>query len=160
MKRVLLLRHAEARAAHSDEADFDRPLSERGRSAAHAATARLATSQLRIDALYVSPALRTRQTAQIIAAGLDAAERIRLAPTLYPGTAESLWATLQQLDEQVHCVLLLGHNPALSELASQWRLCAPGTELPTAGLCMAGFPAGIRWSSLRPEQASPLALPA
>jgi phosphohistidine phosphatase len=160
MKRVLLLRHAEARAAQGNEPDFDRPLTERGRGAAHAAAQRLATSRLRIDVLCVSPAVRTRQTAQIVAAGLDAAERIRLEPSLYPGTAEHLWAALQQLDERVHCALLIGHNPSLSVLAGQWGLCAPGSELPTAGLCLAGFPPDLRWSALRADQASPLVLPA
>src|ERR1700690_254060 len=160
MKRVLLLRHAEATPAQEHEQDFDRPLSERGRTAAHAATQRIAASQLRIDILYVSPAVRARETAQIVAAGLDATDRIRIEPALYPGTPESLWATLQQMDEQVRYALLIGHNPALSALAVQWRLCAPGPELPTAGLCMAGFPPGIRWSALRPEQAGALALPA
>lgn len=160
MKRVLLLRHAEATAAHSNGQDFDRPLSERGRAAAQAVTQRIASSLLRIDILQVSPAVRTRETAQIVAAGLDAADRIRLVDALYPGTPESLWTTLQQMDEQVRCALLIGHNPALSALAGQWRLSPPGTELATAGLCMAGFPPDILWSALRPEQACSLALPA
>jgi phosphohistidine phosphatase len=160
MKRVLLLRHAEARAAQGTEADFDRPLSERGRSAAHAAAQRIATSGLHIDVLYVSPAARTLQTAQIVAAGLAAAERLRLEPTLYPGTPEHLWAALQRLDEQVRCALLVGHNPSLSVLAGRWGLCAPGRELPTAGLGLAGFPPDIRWSALTWDQATPLELPA
>jgi phosphohistidine phosphatase len=158
MKRVVLLRHAEAIPAQAEQRDFDRPLNERGRAAARAVARRLATSQLPIGVLYVSPAARTRETAQIIAARIDAADRIQLESALYPGTPESLWATLQQTDERVHCALLIGHNPAVSTLAAQ---CSPGSaerELPTAGWCLVGFPPGIPWNALRREQARRLEL--
>jgi phosphohistidine phosphatase SixA len=70
-----------------------------------------------------------------------------------------LWASLQQLPERVRCALLIGHNPALSALARQCRAAQPGAELPTAGFCLAGFPARVRWSALSPEDGSGLPLP-
>ena len=107
----------------------------------------------------MSPAVRTRETALIVAAGLDIEGRMRIEPALYPGTPDSLWATLQRSDEPLRCALLVGHNPSLSALARQCAAIAPGHDLPTAGLCLAGFPVGIRWSALRPEQARALSLP-
>ena len=159
MKRVLLLRHAEASPAQGAQPDIERPLTARGRAEALTATQRIAAGGLHIDVLYVSPAVRTRETAMIVAAGLDAAGRVQVEPALYPGTPESLWATLQKTDEQVRCALLVGHNPSLSALARQCSASAPGSELPTAGLCLAAFPGTIHWSALRPVQGRPLALP-
>ncbi len=159
MKRVLMLRHAEATPAQGAEQDFERPLSERGRAAALAAAQQIAASGLRFDRLLVSPARRTRETGAIVAARLSAAVRVRDEPALYPGTPESLWATLQQLPEHVRCALLIGHNPALSALARQCRALGPGADLPTAGFCLAGFPASVRWSALEQEQGCALPLP-
>jgi phosphohistidine phosphatase len=159
MKRVLLLRHAEAMPAQGAQRDIDRPLSERGRAEALAVTQRIAASGLPIDVLYVSPAERTRETGRILAAALAIAGRLRIESALYPGTPESLWATLQRADEQVRCALLIGHNPGLSALARQWRAVSAQAELPTAGLCLAGFPADVRWCALEPAQACPLELP-
>jgi phosphohistidine phosphatase len=156
MKRVLLLRHAEATPAHGPQQDFERPLSERGRAQALALAQQLAAGGLHVDRLLVSPARRTRETGAIVAAGLGAAERVYHEPALYPGTPESLWATLRQLPEQVCGVLLLAHNPALSMLARELGAVAPGSELPTAGFCMAGFAPPTRWSALRPELACAL----
>lgn len=156
MKRVLLLRHAEATPAQGAQQDFERPLSVNGRAEALAAAGRIAASGLHVDQMLVSPALRTQETGSIVATRLGAAARVRYEPSLYPGTSESLWAALQQLPEPVHCALLIGHNPALSALARQ---CGAAAELPTAGLYLAGFPASIQWSALQPEQACALPLP-
>jgi phosphohistidine phosphatase len=159
MKRVLMMRHAEAKPAQGGEQDFERPLSQRGRAAALAAARQIAASGLAIDRLLVSPARRTLETGAIVAAELGAAVPVRHEAALYPGTPESLWATLQQLPEHVRCALLIGHNPALSALAHQCRAADPGADLPTAGFCLAGFPASVRWSALKQEQGSALSLP-
>jgi len=154
-----MLRHAAAEPAEGAAPDFERPLSGRGRAEALAAAQQLAASGLRVDRLLVSPAVRARETGVIVAARLGAAELVRHEPALYPGTPESLWATLQQLPEQVQCALLIGHNPALSALARECHAAPPGAELPTAGLCLAGFPASVRWSALSPQQGGALPMP-
>ena len=71
MKRLLLLRHAAAEPADAGTEDIDRPLSPRGRGEALEVADRIARAGLRCDALLVSPALRTRETATIVAAELD-----------------------------------------------------------------------------------------
>jgi phosphohistidine phosphatase len=158
MKRILLLRHAEAAPSQDSQADFERPLGARGSAQAAAVAQRIVQARVQVDLLLVSPALRTRATAEIVAAALDATGRVRYQPSLYPGTAESLWEALQQLPETVRCALLIGHNPALSTLARQCRVLEADHELPTAGLRVAGFPASLSWDAMRPEQARALAL--
>jgi len=154
-----LLRHAEATPAQGWQQDVERPLSLRGRADAQAATVRIAASGLAVDRILVSPALRARDTGAIVAAGLNAVERLHVVPLLYPGTAESLWTALQQLPSAVQCVLLIGHNPALSALARQCG-AAPDSELPTAALYLAGLPDSMDWSALTPDRAYAIAFPA
>jgi phosphohistidine phosphatase len=161
MKRILLLRHAEAAPSQDARQDFERPLAARGRAQAAAVAQRIVQAGLQVDLLLVSPALRTRATAEIIEAALDAAGRcgrVQFEPSLYPGTPENLWDALQQLPETVRCALLIGHNPALTALARILHVLEDDHELPTAGLRLAGFPAALHWGAMRPEQACALAL--
>ena len=71
MKRLTLMRHAEARWKDAGLSDLERPLNRRGTAAAEAMARRLLELQLLPDLLLVSPAVRTRQTADIVARELS-----------------------------------------------------------------------------------------
>src|SRR5579872_4579334 len=117
MKQLILLRHAEAQAQRPGLADFDRSLTDRGRTEALDAADRLRRATVRIDALLASPALRDRETALIIAAQLDFNFGLRYEPVLYQGEALKLLQPLRQCSPAVATVLIVGHNPSLSLLA-------------------------------------------
>src|ERR1700692_1730532 len=93
---LLLLRHAEAEAPRPGQPDIDRPLSELGRTEALDAADCMAAQALRVDALLVSPALRTRETAIIVAAELDIADDLQLEAGLYLGDPAALLPPLQR----------------------------------------------------------------
>ncbi len=157
MRQLLLLRHAEARPSRPELPDQDRPLSARGRTEALDAARCIAGTGLNVDAMLVSPALRTHETALIVAAELDLAVGLRLEPALYPGAAEALWPPLHRVRAQAQTVLMVGHNPGLSELA---RRCAGGAqsiELRTGGLCRVDFDCES-WHGARAEAATSLAV--
>ena len=68
---LLLARHGESEwIVRGDEAGFNSPLTDRGRWQARLLGRWLAASQ-KIDAIYASPLIRARETAEIIAAELD-----------------------------------------------------------------------------------------
>jgi phosphohistidine phosphatase len=134
MKRLLLLRHAEAESAVGDARDFDRPLSERGRGEALAAAGCIARTGLSIDAALISPSLRTRQTLDLVASTQQIGRLIYEA-ALYLGGAEVLLQCLQRCDERFGTIVLVGHNPGISELAQQLAWQSPPKPLRTAGLC-------------------------
>lgn len=135
---VILVRHAHADWPDYHGSDFDRPLTPRGEADA-AATAQAIHAAGNLPALLLaSPALRTRQTATIIAArlGLDEAG-IVLLDSLYNASAEILEAELcRTMPDNGGTVMLVAHNPGISELArrlgrdssfrpfapAQWRL--------------------------------------
>jgi phosphohistidine phosphatase len=158
MKRLLLLRHANAEPAAAGTEDIDRHLSPRGRSEALDAADRIARAGLRCDALLVSPALRTRETATIVAAELDLPLRLTIEPELYTGDPALLLRPLARCPPGYATVMIVGHNPGISELAQRFKHTPPPVELHTAGLCVISFPAETPWGELRPAFATDFAL--
>ncbi|MGA2023408.1 MAG: histidine phosphatase family protein [Steroidobacteraceae bacterium] len=154
MKRLALLRHAEAEAARAGLPDVKRALTARGRTEALDAAQCVAIAGLRIDALLVSPAVRTRETALIVAAELDLSDELRFEAALYLGSLEALWLPLRGCQESLGTVLMVGHNPALSALARQLHRGGGNLELRTAGLCSIEFDQDVTWKDLRPECAT------
>ncbi|HEY3809543.1 MAG TPA: histidine phosphatase family protein [Steroidobacteraceae bacterium] len=139
MKQLLLLRHAHAQQSSPGGVDIDRPLSARGRAEALAAARSIVAAGLHCDALLASPALRTRQTAAIVAGELGLAEPLRLAASIYLGDAEALLEALGTHADGAASLLLVAHNPGISELAQRLQAAPPAIELRTAGLCLIEF---------------------
>jgi len=135
LTRLILIRHARAEPAAPGGADQQRALSPDGRAQCAALRAWL---QPRLDGdetLLVSPARRTRQTAER-ALGAWPAARTHLDERLWAASGEDLRAVLA---EQRGAVVLVGHNPGLEQLqhALSGRLRPLGTgsaiELDLAG---------------------------
>ena len=131
LHELILLRHAEARAPHGKQDDFDRVLSARGAADAERLGTWLAAQHLEFDAIYASPAVRTRSTlaAALPAHVLDA----RLLPQLYLADLPTLQALLAQIAPRGR-TLLVGHNPGLEQLAAQLCGWPAPRALPTCGL--------------------------
>ncbi len=108
---VLLLRHAEAGEAATDDA---RELTPRGRDQARAVAKGMAALDLDIDAVFSSPLPRAVQTAATVAArlGLETTQEDALRSGRSAGHA------LHLLDAHTmrRRVLLVGHEPQLSSL--------------------------------------------
>jgi phosphohistidine phosphatase len=157
VKRLLLLRHAHAEEAQG-RADIDRPLSARGRTEALDAAVSIARAELACDAVTSSPALRARETAVIVAAQLDLDDDLQFEPALYLGNPEALLGPLRRCADSISTLLIVGHNPGLSELAQSFNGDAARIELRTAGLCVITLAARMRWRELSPRQATSLTL--
>jgi phosphohistidine phosphatase len=162
MKQLLLLRHGQAEEAHAGLTDTDRSLTLRGRAEALDAAHCIAAAQLRCEAVMVSPALRTTQTAGIIAAELNLPISLDIEPALYLGHPDALLAALRTCPSALASVLVVGHNPGLSELAQRFNGALDGAaeaiELRTAGLCVISLAAQASWQHLRPQLATAVRL--
>ena len=137
MKRLTLVRHAKSSWKNAALADSDRPLSGRGKQDAPHMGAFLASQGIVPDIILASPARRARKTAQLLAAAIPAAAgRILLDPALYEASAEALLERVRALDETWQHVMLVGHNPGLTDLAnslaSAWL-----DNIPTCGVLVA-----------------------
>jgi phosphohistidine phosphatase len=154
MKRLLLMRHAKSSWDDASLADFDRPLAPRGREAAPRMGREMARRGWLPELALVSPAARTRQTWDLVAAELAAPPPAHFPDTLYDASTESILAEVQQTPETVKTLLVLGHNPGLEELAAELAgdhsdaggLARLGEKFPTAALARFRFDGG--WAKL------------
>jgi phosphohistidine phosphatase len=116
MRTLVILRHA--KAANPDGVDDpDRPLTSRGHADAAAAGAWIAHRGLLPDLVLCSPARRTRETWHGVALALSTAPEVRYAEDLYAASATSLLDALGSVGDDTATVLLIGHNPAVSQLS-------------------------------------------
>src|SRR5690606_787937 len=118
-RHVLIARHAHAEWPDWRGRDFDRPLTPRGEEDAARAAAAIRAAGHRPELVLVSPALRTRQTAGIMARGLGLADdALRLVDALYNASPAVLESELRQAALGVDgLVMLVAHNPGVSYLA-------------------------------------------
>jgi phosphohistidine phosphatase len=137
MKLLTLFRHAKSDWDDPGLADHDRPLAPRGHRDAPRMGKRLARRELVPDLLLTSTALRARQTADYLVAALKlAAGRVRKERGVYLASPGELLRILAELDDGLEHVLLVGHNPGLTELANRLLPSLKLDNLPTAG-CVA-----------------------
>jgi phosphohistidine phosphatase len=151
MKRLTLMRHGDAQWKDPEVADFARPLNRRGSSEAEAMGRRLTELALIPDLIIASPARRAQQTAEIIARELAMGARIiHYEEALYLAGAQEILRLARAIGPRVPHLLIVGHNPGISELA---HLLAPGADiggLATAALCTITFDTD-RWAAVGPK---------
>ena len=153
MSELYLIRHgvAEERGEAWPD-DAKRPLTQDGMMKLRKATRALERLGVAFDVIMTSPFVRTRQTAEIIAGGLDPHPHIVTADSLIPGG--SVAGVLSDLDKQAkrERIALVGHEPGIGELAA--RLVGTRHPIPfrkgavcridVQGLPPAG-PGDLRW---------------
>lgn len=150
-KTLYLLRHAKAGLREAGQRDHDRDLTGRGRREASALGGRYAGGEEFPDLVIASTAARAVQTAELWAqaAGLPG-HRISRRDGIYWAEADAVLRVIHGLDEAVRRVLLVGHNPTFSELAT--GLSGRFITLPTcamAVLSIDGAWAGVSAASAR-----------
>jgi len=145
------MRHAAALPAAANAADFARPLSAPGRAAALQAARRLAAARLTIDRVLFSPARRTHETAAIVAQELAlAASSLQAVPELYAASPQALRAAIARCHGQAVTLLVVGHNPGISEFGQQLGADAEHGGLATAAYWRVAFDAEPWLRLLRP----------
>ena len=114
-----MIRHAKSSWEQEGVGDIDRPLSSRGRTDAaslgHFLGKRRGTD---LELLISSNALRARTTAQLIAEALALSSScLRGESRLYSAGVDDIIEVIRSLDDEARHVAIVGHNPAMHELA-------------------------------------------
>lgn len=135
MKRLILCRHAKSSWANPGQDDVDRPLNERGERNAPEMGRRL-RERGELPALVVSsPARRALATARLIAAELGIArEDIVIEDALYEASVATWLTVIAALPAGADAVLMVGHNPTLTELANLLCRDVRLDNIPTCGV--------------------------
>jgi phosphohistidine phosphatase len=153
-RTLVLLRHAKAERP-AGIADIDRPLTARGHADAAAAGAWLHRREITPDSVICSPSKRTRQTWHGVALALGGSgPAVSYEATVYDGGGRDLLDLVRAVPDNVRTVLLIGHNPSVSDLSA---LLDPDTSLDSDGLRTSGIAVHLfegSWSSCKPGSAA------
>jgi phosphohistidine phosphatase len=134
------MRHADARWKDATVRDLERPLSRRGTHAAEAMARRLSELKLVPELMLASPARRARETAEILARALAlGARRVQREEGLYLASATDLLAIARRTGPRVAHLMVVAHNPGLSELVEQLLPEGQAQSLSTAAFCSLEF---------------------
>jgi phosphohistidine phosphatase len=148
MRRLLLLRHAKAVPADEGVADFGRQLAVRGERDARRMGQRLLRRGAPPDRIVASPAERALRTAQLVAEQWGyPIERIASDQRLYLAEPEEILAVIGAQDASVATLLIVGHNPGLTELAHDLLPGLDVDDLPTGGV-VALDSRSARWAEI------------
>ncbi len=152
-RRLTLLRHGKAQSIDSCAEDFERALTRRGCIEVQEMAARIVYRDATPDLILVSPAERAWATAEIVAAACELdARQIQCARELYLATPETTWRLLSRCNAAVHHIMICGHNPGLSQIASRFGPKPQARELATAGIASAVWH-NAQWQTLQAESA-------
>jgi phosphohistidine phosphatase len=129
---LFLLRHGVAmeRDPHSFPDDALRPLTLKGEDRVRLVCDALQALELSFDRILCSPYLRARQTAEIIVGTLGLRRALEFSDTLAPeGDPQALIRLVNRMRPAAENLLLVGHEPYLSELLSHLISGQPGAAI-------------------------------
>ena len=140
MPRYLyLVRHAQSAEKQVNQNDFGRELTSTGVKQALLVGNYLLQQQIMPDVIMTSTAERARMTASMIADALKTdIEKINLQEDLYEASTRTFFQFITQLEDHLHHVLCVAHNPVVTYLAEYLTGAEVGDMVP-AGMAMIKF---------------------
>jgi phosphohistidine phosphatase len=155
MLTLSLLRHAKSSWSDPRLKDFERPLNERGETAAPRVGAFMARREIAPELILCSTAVRARQTLNLLLPHLKGAPELVYEDALYLASSSTMLKRLHRVPAGVSHTMLVGHDPGMHALAVE--LVGSGStedlerlsdKFPTAGLAVIVFEASA-WRELR-----------
>lgn len=138
MKTVILLRHAEAYPTEFSGYDHERPLSVVGWSQVEKIRRIYADLWPSVDLIICSTRKRTLQTLQALETALRPDVCKMMDHRLHTATGEDLLDLIHWAPDWVQTLLIVGHNPGLTQCC---HLLDPNTSIGTLDTCgVAVFP--------------------
>jgi phosphohistidine phosphatase len=134
MKTLSLLRHAKSSWNDAGLSDKERPLNSRGERDAPMMGRRLNDSPIRPSLIVSSPAVRAWTTAKLIAHEISyPKEFLQRDDRLYLAGVSQLLEVLSEQDPGFNSIMLVGHNPGLTDFANK---LVPGitSNVPTCAM--------------------------
>lgn len=160
-RTLVVVRHAKAEDRHP-AGDHERELAPRGVQDSGALGRWLAEHQLLPDLVLVSTAARTRQTAELLLQGADAADvPVRPSRSIYDGGVDATLQAVQEADDDATTLWLVGHQPVVGVLTLELAeprssdhglMEALGSSFPTAAAAVLQTDVGS-WAELGPDGA-------
>jgi phosphohistidine phosphatase len=146
MRTLYLLRHAKSSWKDDSLRDFDRPLKGRGREAAEQMGQVLGEEKLNAPLVISSPAVRARETTQIVlqSAGMDLEPRFD--ERIYEADVLALLEVVSSIPDSSKTAMLVGHNPGFENLLA--HLTGDDRHMATCALARIEFDEAGSWSEV------------
>lgn len=123
-------------------------MSARGKRDAPKMGKRLAAREVSPSLIISSSAVRARRTAKIVAEALEyPAESLQIESDLYLATAEKILELVRSQEDNVSDLLVVGHNPGLTELVNRLLPELDLDNLATSGVVAMDFDT-TKWSEI------------
>ena len=134
MKTLLLVRHAKSAWDDPSLSDFERILTDRGKSDAKMMAKRLEEKSIKIDSFVSSSAKRAKKTAKIFMKEFEKdSKKLQLLPSLYEASVKDFYDAVETLDDKDKTVALFAHNPGITEFVNSLN-CTPVYGMPTCSV--------------------------
>ncbi|MCA9190873.1 MAG: histidine phosphatase family protein [Planctomycetales bacterium] len=134
MKTLVLMRHAKSDWNQPGLCDHDRPLNRRGQLAAPIMAQHLASQGVFSDLIISSSAVRVQETINLMRPFWAEDVETRVNAEIYLASPAVLHELVANLPLDRSKVMVVGHNPGLSNFAS--RLSGKSIEMPTAAVAI------------------------
>lgn len=141
------MRHAKS-SWETGLTDHERPLNDRGESAAPRMGRWLVSQGVSPDMILCSTAKRAHQTAELVASEVGQSVDVRAAEQLYLPLPQDIIEVVAAEAADVSTVLLVAHNPGISLAVEEFANVA--TVMPTAAVAVIDFEID-QWSDLLAE---------
>lgn len=139
IKELLIIRHAKSSWSEPGCDDWQRPLAPRGERAAPLMGQRIAQRGWLPERLVSSTALRAQQTGQLLAEAMGLGQQqICLDERIYTAGPQEWLKVIRDQPDEFQRVALIGHNPAIEQLARQ-LFALQAQKVPTAAVIYARF---------------------
>ncbi|MFP5416638.1 MAG: SixA phosphatase family protein [Actinomycetes bacterium] len=153
-RTLVVVRHGKS-SWKTNEPDLRRPLSARGTRDAVVVGQQLAP--IDFDVVLLSPATRVQQTWQSLQMGGAHAREVRTVDALYHAWTSDVLDVLRALPAAAMRVLLIGHEPTLSDLILTLAVSSPQTaavsdKFPTSAIAILTHT--VDWDELGPGLAT------
>jgi phosphohistidine phosphatase len=133
VKQLILFRHAKS-SWDDDVGDVDRTLAGRGERDAPRMGKRLKARRARPDLIVASHAARAQRTAKLVAKALGIkSKELRIESALYLASPDDILGVVAAQNDSLSCMLVVGHNPGLTELVNRLLPSLALDNLPTSG---------------------------
>ncbi|QKF82747.1 SixA phosphatase family protein [Halarcobacter ebronensis] len=117
MKELYIIRHAQKENTDNYEYDYDVPLTKRGIEAAKNLGTLLKRKKVLPDLIVSSPAIRARQSAEVIAKEIDYNKGVMYNEVIYQAYLNELVESISYTYDNINSLMIVGHNPSLTALA-------------------------------------------
>jgi len=147
VKTIYIVRHAKSSWDNFELSDHDRLLMPVGLNKTKKIIEFLKSNSVNPEIIISSTAVRAYETAKLIADGIGYdIGRIARSKELYHADVEEIYSELFSVDNSINSVMLVGHNPALTDFVNDF--VKPRIDnFPTSGVFCAEFTAN-KWEKV------------